>query len=194
MRFTYDATIRVPPALMALMSAENPTEKSLDGVYTFRMPQAIPSYLLAIAVGDVTFQSLGERTGIYAEPEVIEAAAWEFADAEKMLITSEGLYGPYRWGRYDMIVLPPSFPYGGMENPRLTFLTPTVLAGDRSQVGLIAHELAHSWSGNLVTNAEWSAYVRSRRESRQWRRAILMSTSSWLPLPRSQSVSGLQSR
>ncbi len=157
-RMTYDATIRVPPALMALMSAENPTEKSADGVYTFRMPQPIPSYLLALAVGDVTFRPLGERTGIYAEPEVIERAAWEFADAQKMLEASEELYGPYRWGRYDMIVLPPAFPFGGMENPRLTFLTPTVLAGDRSQVALIAHELAHSWSGNLVTNATWNDF------------------------------------
>ena len=157
-RMTYDATIRVPPGLMALMSAENPTEKNDDGVYTFNMPQPIPSYLLALAVGDVVFQPLGERTGIYAESEVIEAAAWEFADAEKMLDTSEELYGPYRWGRYDMIVLPPSFPFGGMENPRLTFLTPTVLAGDRSQVALVAHELAHSWSGNLVTNATWNDF------------------------------------
>jgi leukotriene-A4 hydrolase len=157
-RMTYDATIRVPPGMMALMSAENPTEKSEDGVYTFSMPQPIPSYLLALAVGDVVFQSLGERTGIYAEPEVIERAAWEFADTQKMLEASEELYGAYRWGRYDMIVLPPSFPFGGMENPRLTFLTPTVLAGDRSQVALVAHELAHSWSGNLVTNATWNDF------------------------------------
>lgn len=157
-RITYDATIRVPVGLMALMSAENPTEKNEDGVYTFRMPQAIPPYLLALAVGDVVFQPLGDRTGVYAEPEVIERAAWEFADTQKMLEVSEELYGPYRWGRYDLIVLPPSFPYGGMENPRLTFATPTVLAGDRSQVGLVAHELAHSWSGNLVTNATWNDF------------------------------------
>ena len=157
-RMTYDATIRVPPGLLALMSAENPTEKTDDGVYTFRMPQPIPSYLLALAVGDVVFQSLGDRTGVYAEPEVIESAAWEFADTQKMLEASEELYGPYRWGRYDLIVLPPSFPYGGMENPRLTFATPTILAGDRSQVALVAHELAHSWSGNLVTNASWNDF------------------------------------
>ena len=157
-RITYDATIRVPPGLIALMSAENPTEKNDDGVYTFRMPQPIPSYLLALAVGDVVFQPLGERTGIYAEPEVIERAAWEFADTQRMFKLAEELYGPYRWGRYDLIVLPPSFPYGGMENPRLTFVTPTVLAGDRSQVGLVAHELAHSWSGNLVTNATWNDF------------------------------------
>jgi len=157
-RMTYDATIRVPPALLALMSAENPIDKNDDGVYTFRMPQAIPSYLLALAVGDVAFASLGPRTGIYAEPEVIGKASWEFEDTEKMLAASEELYGPYRWGRYDLIVLPPSFPFGGMENPRLTFATPTILAGDRSQVGLVAHELAHSWSGNLVTNATWNDF------------------------------------
>ena len=157
-RMTYEAKIRVPPSLIALMSAENPTEKNDTGVYTFRMPQAIPSYLLALAVGDVVFRPLGERTGIYAEPEVIERAAWEFAETEKMMELAEELYGPYRWGRYDLIVLPPSFPYGGMENPRLTFATPTVLAGDRSQVGLVAHELAHSWSGNLVTNATWNDF------------------------------------
>jgi aminopeptidase N len=157
-RITYDATIRVPPGLIALMSAENPIEKNDDGVYNFNMSQPIPSYLLALAVGDVVFRPLGERTGIYAEPEVIESAAWEFADTQKMLDASEELYGPYRWGRYDMIVLPPSFPFGGMENPRLTFLTPTVLAGDRSQVALVAHELAHSWSGNLVTNATWNDF------------------------------------
>ena len=72
-----------------------------------------------------------------------------------MVVAAEKLFGPYRWGRYDVIVLPPSFPFGGMENPNLTFLTPTVLAGDRSLTSLLAHELGHSWSGNLVTNATW---------------------------------------
>ena len=110
MRMTYDATIRVPPGLLALMSAENPAAASEDGVYSFRMPQPIPSYLLALAVGDIVFRPFGERTGIYAEPEVIERAAWEFADTGKMLELAEELYGPYRWGRYDLIVLPPSFP------------------------------------------------------------------------------------
>ncbi|MEE8525417.1 MAG: M1 family metallopeptidase [Thermoanaerobaculia bacterium] len=157
-RFTYDATVRVPPELMALMSAENPTEKSADGVYRFRMPQPIPSYLLALAVGDLEFRSLGPQTGVYAEPEVIARAAWEFAETEDMIAAAEKLYGPYRWGRYDILVLPPSFPFGGMENPRLTFATPTILAGDRSLVALVAHELAHSWSGNLVTNATWNDF------------------------------------
>ena len=157
-RFTYDATIRVPKPLLAVMSSENPQARTEDGIYQFRMPQPIPSYLLAIAVGDLEFRPFDTRSGVYAEPEVIERAAFEFADTPKMMHAAEQLYGPYRWGRYDLLVLPPSFPYGGMENPRLTFLTPTVLAGDRSLVSLIAHELAHSWSGNLVTNATWSDF------------------------------------
>jgi leukotriene-A4 hydrolase len=157
-RFTYEANVHVPEGLLALMSAENPTAKSADGAYSFRMPQPIPSYLLALAVGDIGFNSLGPRSGVYAEPPVLERAAWEFADTEKMMSAAEKLYGPYRWGRYDIIVLPPSFPFGGMENPRLTFVTPTILAGDRSLVALVAHELAHSWSGNLVTNANWNDF------------------------------------
>ena len=157
-RFTYDATIRVPPGLTAVMSAENPTAPAADGVLRFHMPQPVPSYLLALAVGDLAFRSMGPRTGVYAEPETVEAAAWEFAETEEMMTAAEGLYGPYRWGRYDLLVLPPSFPFGGMENPRLTFLTPTILAGDRSLVALVAHELGHSWSGNLVTNATWNDF------------------------------------
>ena len=154
-RFSYLATVRVPAHLLALMSAENPTERSPDGVYRFAMPQPVPSYLMALAVGDVEFRALGPRSGVYAEPTVLEAAAWEFADTERMIEATERLYGPYRWDRYDLLVAPPSFPFGGMENPRLTFVTPTVLAGDRSLVSLVAHELAHSWSGNLVNNAGW---------------------------------------
>jgi leukotriene-A4 hydrolase len=157
-RFTYDATLRVPKNLLALMSAESPQARNEAGVYQFRMPQPIPSYLLAIAVGDLEFRPFDTRSGVYAEPAVIEAAAREFSDTPKMIQTAEALYGPYRWERYDMLVLPPSFPYGGMENPRLTFLTPTVIAGDKSLVSLIAHELAHSWSGNLVTNATWNDF------------------------------------
>jgi len=154
-RFTYDATVTVPKGMMALMSASNPTEISEDGMYSFEMDQAVPSYLMALAVGNISYQSLGNETGVYAEPEMIEAAAYEFADMQNMVDTAESLYGPYRWGKYDVIVLPPSFPFGGMENPRLTFATPTIIAGDRSLTALIAHELAHSWSGNLVTNAAW---------------------------------------
>ncbi|HEX7185576.1 MAG TPA: M1 family metallopeptidase [Thermoanaerobaculia bacterium] len=157
-RMTYEATVRVPRGLLALMSAENPTRDSPDGVYRFNMPQRIPSYLLALAVGELEFRPLGPRAGVYAEPTVIELAAWELADTPKMIAAAEKLYGPYQWGRYDVLILPPSFPYGGMENPRLTFGTPTILARDRSLVALVAHELAHSWSGNLVTNATWNDF------------------------------------
>jgi leukotriene-A4 hydrolase len=157
-RMTYEATIHTPQGFMAVMSAENPTQKSADGVYRFRMPNAIPSYLLALAVGDLEFRSLGPNSGVYALPTVIERAAWELADTPKMIAAAEALYGPYKWGRYDILILPASYPYGGMENPRLTFATPTILAGDRSLVSLVAHELAHSWSGNLVTNATWDDF------------------------------------
>ncbi len=157
-RFTYTAEVQVPKGLMALMSAENPQEKSEDGKYYFSMPQPIPAYLLALAVGDLTYESLGPRSGVYAEPSVIDTAAYEFAELEEMISVAEALYGPYQWGQYDLLVLPPSFPFGGMENPRLTFATPTILAGDRSLTSLVAHELAHSWSGNLVTNATWNDF------------------------------------
>jgi aminopeptidase N len=140
------------------MSADNRPEPAPDGVYAFEMPQAIPSYLLALAVGELGFHALGPRSGVYAEPATLARAADELADTERMIEIAEGLYGPYRWGRYDLLVLPPAFPFGGMENPRLTFLTPTFIAGDRSLVALIAHELAHSWSGNLVTNAGWNHF------------------------------------
>lgn len=157
-RFTYDATITTPVELMAVMSATNPQKKNPDGVYTFKMEQPIPAYLIALAVGDLDFKPIGKRTGVYSEPSMVNMAANEFVDMEKMVEAAEALYGPYQWERYDVIVLPPSFPFGGMENPRLTFATPTILAGDRSLVALIAHELAHSWSGNLVTNATWNDF------------------------------------
>jgi aminopeptidase N len=157
-RFTYDATIRVPEELLPLMSADNPQERNSTGVYQFRMDRPIPAYLLALAVGDVSFATVGSRTGVYAEPATLEKAAYEFAEMEKMLEAAERIYGEYAWGRYDLIVLPPSFPFGGMENPKLTFATPTILAGDRSLTSLVAHELAHSWSGNLVTNQTWNDF------------------------------------
>ena len=157
-RITYSADLQVPSELMAVMSATNPTEKSEDGKYHFEMNNKIPSYLIAIAVGDLEFASLGERSGVYTEPSMIEKCVYEFVDVEKMIDAAENLYGEYKWGRYDIIVLPPSFPFGGMENPKLTFATPTIISGDRSLVSLIAHELAHSWSGNLVTNATWDDF------------------------------------
>lgn len=155
-RVTYTARIHVPKDLVALMSAEH--KGSTEGVFDFAMDTPIPAYLIALAVGDLKFQSAGPRTGVYAEPSVLAKAAAEFSDMEKMVAAVEALYGPYRWGRYDLLILQPSFPFGGMENPRLTFATPTVIAGDKSLVGLVSHELAHSWSGNLVTNATWSDF------------------------------------
>ena len=157
-RFTYEATIKVPAQLMAAMSAENPQEKNASGIYHFKMPKPIPAYLLALAVGDFQFKPLDERTGVYAEQVTIDKAVYEFADLPQMVDAAEKLYGDYAWGRYDLIVLPPSFPFGGMENPMLTFATPTIIAGDRSLTTLVAHELAHSWSGNLVTNATWDDF------------------------------------
>jgi leukotriene A-4 hydrolase/aminopeptidase len=154
-RVRYSAKIRVPSGLRAVMSARNdPTQKGTSE-YTFEMPQPIPAYLIALAVGNLDYKAISSRTGVWAEPPMLAKAAAELQDLEKMLQAAESLYGRYRWEQYDVLILPPSFPFGGMENPRLTFATPTILAGDKSLVGLIAHELAHSWSGNLVTNATW---------------------------------------
>jgi aminopeptidase N len=154
-RVTYDAEVTVPEPLTAVMSAAPCGHRpAANGrAFAFAMPQPIPPYLLALAVGNLESRELSPRSRIWAEPETVDAAAYEFADVEAMLTCAEALFGPYVWERYDMLVLPPSFPYGGMENPRMTFLTPTVLAGDRSLVDVVAHELAHAWTGNLVTNA-----------------------------------------
>ena len=156
-RVAYQAEITVPEPLSAVMSAgpagSRPGPRPGMRTFLFEMPQPIPSYLMALAVGDLRSRDLSPRSRVWAEPETVEAAAWEFAGIEEMIVKAEGLFGPYEWDRYDMLVLPPSFPYGGMENPRMTFLTPTLLAGDRSLVDVVAHELAHSWTGNLVTNA-----------------------------------------
>jgi len=157
-RTTYDARIRTPQRMLALMSADNNDPTRRTGSYAFNMVRPIPSYLIALAVGDLEYARLGERSGVYAEPSVVGFASTEFKDIEKMICVAERLYGPYRWNRYDVLVLPPSFPYGGMENPELSFVTPTVLAGDKSLVSVVAHELAHSWSGNLVTNATWEDF------------------------------------
>jgi leukotriene-A4 hydrolase len=160
-RQTWTAKITVPSDLVAVMSGERltpkgePAGKGLHS-YRFRMTHPVPPYLIAIAVGDLAFRPLGARAGVYTEPAMMDRVAKELSDTPKMVDAAEALYGPYRWGRYDIIVLPPSFPYGGMENPTLTFATPTIITGDKSNVDVIAHELAHSWSGNLVTNATWS--------------------------------------
>jgi len=161
-RFTYSAEVDVAQGLVAAMAAEQIGIDDGTGhgsvVFRFRMPQPIPSYLFALAAGNLDFRELGPRTGIYAEPEIIAAAAWEFAENETKIVEAEKLLGPYLWGRYDLLVLPPTFPYGGMENPRLTFLTPTAILGTRGQTSLITHELAHAWTGNLVTNATWQDF------------------------------------
>jgi len=162
-RQSYSARIVVPEDLKAVMSAEMLTpegEPAGPGMraYRFRLNNPVPPYLIALGVGDIAFASLGERTGVYTEPSMLAAARAEFPAVESMVEEAEALYGPYLWGRYDLLVLPPSFPFGGMENPRLTFATPTIIAGDQSLVALVAHELAHSWSGNLVTNATWDDF------------------------------------
>jgi aminopeptidase N len=157
-RVTYRARIRTPAGVRALMSATNDPADPLTGEHRFEMTRPIPPYLIALAVGDIDFRPLGRRTGVFADQAVLNKAAAEFADLERMVEAVERLYGPYRWDRYDVLVLPPSAPFGGMENPRLTFLSPTIIAGDRSLVSLLAHELAHSWSGNLVSNATWSDF------------------------------------
>ena len=156
-RSTYDAAIRTSLPLTVVMSAEQ-LGRGADGAWHFHMPQAIPSYLIALAAGDLAFQPISGRSGVWAEPSLVKAARDELSDTESMIQAAEALFGPYRWGRYDILVLPPAFPFGGMENPRLTFVTPTMLTGDKSLVSLVAHELAHSWSGNLVTNATWSDF------------------------------------
>lgn len=163
-RQTWDAHITLPADLKVVMSGiiQGEAEQApaaADGTpqhtYRFVMDKPVAPYLIAIAAGDIAFAELGPRSGVWAEPAMLEAARAELVDTEAMIDAAEDLYGDYRWGRYDMIVLPPSFPYGGMENPVMTFLTPTFIAGDRSLTGLVAHELAHSWSGNLVTYASW---------------------------------------
>ena len=153
-RMTYSATLRVPDGLRPLMSASQ-GEIDKNGEYHFDMPQPIPSYLIAIAVGDIKFKAINDHIGVYAEDYILDAATEEFSETPLMEEANTRLYGPYRWGRYDLIVLPPSFPFGGMENPRLSFMTPTLIAGDKSLTNVVAHELAHSWSGNLVTNSSW---------------------------------------
>ncbi|QYJ77854.1 M1 family metallopeptidase [Shewanella acanthi] len=154
-RITFDAKVTVPKGMRAVMSAMNQPDTPLEGVFQFEMEKPIPTHLMALAVGDLAYQAIGPRSGIYTEPSMLAAAVAEFNDTEHMIDVAESLLGAYAWGRYDMIILPPSFPFGGMENPRLAFLTPTLIAGDKSLVSTVAHELAHSWTGNLVSNATW---------------------------------------
>ena len=191
-KFTYEANITVPANLLALMSAGgNPQQKNPEGIYHFKQEHPIPSYLMALAVGDIAFKSVDNRTGVYAETVSLDKAAWEFQDMGKMVTAAEKIYGPYRWGRYDLLVLPPSFPFGGMENPMLTFATPTVIAGDRSLVSLVAHELAHSWSGNLVTNASWNDFWLNEGFTTYFERRIIESIYG-IKEKEMQEVLGLQ--
>ena len=157
-RITYSADVKVPKNLIALMSANNPIEKNETGEYHFEMKQKIPSYLIALAVGDLVYTSLGENCGVYSEKELADDCAYEFVDLPKMIEAASSIYGEYQWEQYDIVMLPYSFPFGGMENPRLTFANPTILTGDRSSTSVVAHELAHSWSGNLVTNSNWDDF------------------------------------
>jgi leukotriene-A4 hydrolase len=157
-RVTFTARIRTPKDLIAVMGARSIQESSVEEQFEFAMDQPVPSYLIALAVGRLEFMKTGPRTGVYAEPPLLMDAASEFSDTERMLTATETLYGPYQWGRFDLLILPPSFPFGGMENPRVPFITPTLIVGDKSLVTLVTHELAHSWSGNLVTNATWSDF------------------------------------
>jgi aminopeptidase N len=159
-RFTFDARVQVANPLVAVLAAEQTgvVEGGATRVFTFRMQQPIPSYLFAIVVGNLEFREFGPRTGIYGEPEGLDAHAWEYAENERKLDQAEGLLGPYLWDRYDIVIMPPSFPFGAMENPRLTFVSSIFTTGDRSQTTIISHELAHAWTGNLVTNATWEDF------------------------------------
>lgn len=172
-RVSFDAVVRVPKGMTAIMGAIHKTHDAANGIFRFELPMAIPTYLIALAAGELEFQQLSKRTGVYAEPAVLKKAAFEFEDKEKMIEAAEALYGDYRWMRWDTVVLPPSFPYGGMENPLLTFATPTILAGDRSLMSLMAHELAHSWSGNLVTNSTWSDFWLNEGSTTYFERRIV---------------------
>ncbi len=204
-RQTWEASITVPAHLVAVMSGERLTpqgEPAAGGMkrYRFRMDHAVPPYLIAIAIGDLAFRDLGPRTGVYAEPATLAKVAPELDDTEKMVTAAEALYGPYRWGRFDMLVLPPSFPYGGMENPTLTFLTPTIFTGDKANIDVVAHELAHSWSGNLVTNATWpdgwlnegfTTYFENRIDERVYgeERAAVLADTNWDEMQRDLKAS-----
>ncbi len=158
-RVTFKAKIQTQPNFFVVMGAPNDQRTAAPtGDYSFDMNQSIPPYLISMAVGEIQFRLIGGRTGVYTEKLMLDAANKEFVDLNSMVQAAEQLFGSYRWDRYDVLILPPSFPIGGMENPRLTFATPTILTGDKSLVSLISHELAHSWSGNLVTNATWSDF------------------------------------
>lgn len=159
-KVTYTARVRSAyPVLMSALQAAAPQAAEDATEYTFAQRVAIPTYLIAVVAGQLAFRALGERTGVYAEPPDADAVQWEFeADAERFLTQAERLVSPYSWTRYDSVVLPPSFPYGGMENANLTTLTPSLVSGDRSSTDVLLHELCHSWSGNLVSCVDWASF------------------------------------
>lgn len=158
LRFSFDATVSVPAGLMAVMSAPNSQQHSTDGLYRFSNSQPIPSYLFALAVGDFSYKAFDGRSGIYAEKSTLDVAWQEFANLPPMIKAAERLFGKMPWQRFDVLVLPPSFPFGGMENPMIMFAAPTLIAGDRSLTNLVAHELAHTWSDQLVRIASWEDF------------------------------------
>lgn len=162
-KFTYSARVECPSWATALMSAIAFKDKEMASqdrhVFHYEQKVPIPSYLVALVVGNVTSRTISSRVAVWSEPEEIEKVEYEFAETEEFLNIAEEITGlPYQWGRYDVLCLPPSFPYGGMENPCLTFVTPTLLAGDRSLADVVAHEIAHSWTGNVVTNHTWEHF------------------------------------
>jgi leukotriene-A4 hydrolase len=157
-KMTYNATVTVPKWATCVMSALLKNSETVDDckVYTWNQKVPISSYLFALAVGELEKVEISKRCAIWSEPGLVQAAAYEFSETEDFLAIAEDISGKaYVWKRYDLLCLPPSFPYGGMENPCLTFVTPTLLAGDKSLADVVAHEIAHSWTGNLVTNATW---------------------------------------
>lgn len=202
-RVSYEARITVPAPLVAIMSAEQlPSDRANS--FLFRMQKPIPSYLIALAVGDLATRRIGPRTAVFAEPALIDRAEYEFGEMESMIQAAEALLGPYLWGRFDVLVMPPSFPYGGMENPRLTFASATLLAGDRSLTTVIAHELAHAWAGNLVTNATWddfwinegtTVYLELRINEALWgaERAAMLKSSGFRDLSNEIARMGVES-
>ena len=160
-KVTYEARVIVENDFIVKMSANETSllqVNSTHKAYTFENNIKMPSYLIAIEVGDLEYRSLGERVGVITEPSRIDAVAWELEALQTLLDYAEDYLTPYIWGNYSILVLPPSFPMGGMENPLLTFASPTIITGDRSQVDVATHEIAHSWTGNDVTCENWSNF------------------------------------
>lgn len=160
-KVTYSATVSVPAPLTALMSAIGigKVTNADRTIYSFKQEIPIPCYLFALAVGNLEGRKIGKRSTVWSEPEVVQAAQDEFSSVvDSYIDAAEALVLPYLWKIYDVLVLPFSFPYGGMENPCLTFVTPALLAGDKSMTDVVAHEIAHSWTGNLVSAATWNDF------------------------------------